>query len=280
MEMSWGIDCRDVDRKICYDEEQRVKTKRWRRGASRFPPRVMEPEQQKEHPKDDVEEMDTEHGGDTAPTADSDESKVTPKERSKAWKNFKRTEDGNKAKCNHCGQLVTIRSPSGVNTSTMLKHMLRCKKLHPELEVETVAGKRVKQSTLMHQPKKDKDDEAVPSYLQYDKDECRKGLVRMIIKDELPFRVVEKEGFREFICVLQPRFQIPSRRSITRDCFSMFLEEKKKLKVFFQNHKGSVSLTTDTWTSVQNINYMCLAAHFIDENWNLQKKKSLTSAKF
>lgn len=160
----------------------------------------MEPEQQKEHPKDDVEEMDTEHGGDTAPTADSDESKVTPKERSKAWKNFKRTEDGNKAKCNHCGQLVTIRSPSGVNTSTMLKHMLRCKKLHPELEVETVAGKRVKQSTLMHQPKKDKDDEAVPSYLQYDKDECRKGLVRMIIKDELPFRVVEKEGFREFMC--------------------------------------------------------------------------------
>ncbi|KAF3510515.1 hypothetical protein F2Q69_00003469 [Brassica cretica] len=100
---------------------------------------MMEPEQQKEHPKDDVEEMDTEHGGDTAPTADSDESKVTPKERSKAWKNFKRTEDGNKAKCNHCGQLVTIRSPSGVNTSTMLKHMLRCKKLHPELEVETVA---------------------------------------------------------------------------------------------------------------------------------------------
>lgn len=93
----------------------------------------------------------------------------------------------------------------------------------------------------MHQPKKDKDDEAVPSYLQYDKDECRKGLLRMIIKDELPFRVMEKEGFREFICVLQPRFQIPS---------------------------------------VQNINYMCLTAHFIDENWNLQKKKSLTSAKF
>ncbi|KAF3542428.1 hypothetical protein DY000_02004263 [Brassica cretica] len=38
---------------------------------------MMEPEQQKEHPKDDVEEMDTEHGGDTAPTADSDESKIT-----------------------------------------------------------------------------------------------------------------------------------------------------------------------------------------------------------
>ncbi|KAL0712772.1 hypothetical protein Bca4012_019750 [Brassica carinata] len=119
----------------------------------------MEPEQQKEHPQADGEEMDTEYGGKTAPTADFDESKVAPKERSKAWENFKRTEDRNKAKCNHCGQLVTIRSPSGVNTSTMLKHMQRCKKLHPELEVETVAGKRLKQSTLMHQPKKDKDGE-------------------------------------------------------------------------------------------------------------------------
>ena len=41
MEMSWGIDCRDVDREICYDEEQRVKTKRWRRKASEFPSRVV-----------------------------------------------------------------------------------------------------------------------------------------------------------------------------------------------------------------------------------------------
>lgn len=33
-----------------------------------------------------------------------------------------------------------------------------------------------------------------------------------------------------------------------------------------------VSLTTDTWTSCQNLNYMCLTAHFIDADWNLKKK--------
>ncbi|MCI07527.1 HAT family dimerization domain containing protein, partial [Trifolium medium] len=33
-----------------------------------------------------------------------------------------------------------------------------------------------------------------------------------------------------------------------------------------------VSLTTDTWTSIQNMNYMCVTGHFIDESWELQKK--------
>jgi len=31
-------------------------------------------------------------------------------------------------------------------------------------------------------------------------------------------------------------------------------------------------LTTDTWTSIQKINHMCLTAHWIDEGWNLNKR--------
>ncbi|KAL4627407.1 hypothetical protein ACB092_05G163800 [Castanea dentata] len=33
-----------------------------------------------------------------------------------------------------------------------------------------------------------------------------------------------------------------------------------------------VYLTTDTWTSVQNLNYMCLTAHFIDSDWKIHKR--------
>ena len=33
-----------------------------------------------------------------------------------------------------------------------------------------------------------------------------------------------------------------------------------------------VSLTTNTWTSVQNMTYMCITAHWIDSNWTLQKR--------
>ena len=33
-----------------------------------------------------------------------------------------------------------------------------------------------------------------------------------------------------------------------------------------------VCVTTDTWTSIQNLNYMAVTAHFIDGDWTYQKK--------
>nr|XP_011463596.1 PREDICTED: zinc finger BED domain-containing protein RICESLEEPER 2-like [Fragaria vesca subsp. vesca] len=46
--------------------------------------------------------------------------------------------------------------------------------------------------------------------------------------------------------------------------------QKKELKNTLK--KLRVNLTIDTWTSVQNINYMVLTAHFIDINWKMHKR--------
>ncbi|XP_031108405.1 zinc finger BED domain-containing protein RICESLEEPER 2-like [Ipomoea triloba] len=43
----------------------------------------------------------------------------------------------------------------------------------------------------------------------------------------------------------------------------------------FENLKSScarVSLTTDSWTSLQRVNYMCLTLHYIDNEWKLHKR--------
>lgn len=68
-----------------------------------------------------------------------------------------------------------------------------------------------------------------------------------------------------------PRFIVPSRWTITRDCFDIYASERSRLTSFFKKHCQLVSLTTDTWTFVQNVNYMCITVHFVDDNWNLQK---------
>jgi hypothetical protein len=60
--------------------------------------------------------------------------------------------------------------------------------------------------------------------------------------------------------------------AIARDCLNLYTSEKHKLRNIFTKTNQSVSLTTDTWTSVQNINYMVLTAHFIDENWKMHKR--------
>ena len=46
--------------------------------------------------------------------------------------------------------------------------------------------------------------------VKYDPESVRQALTSMIIGDELPFRVVEGEGFKDYSRLLEPRFVIPS----------------------------------------------------------------------
>ncbi|XP_019170565.1 PREDICTED: zinc finger BED domain-containing protein RICESLEEPER 2-like [Ipomoea nil] len=106
----------------------------------------------------------------------------------------------------------------------------------------------------------------------FNQEAIRRALVEMIIIDELPFRFVEGPGFRKFIMVACPRFKIPSRWTISRDINLIYEEERLKLKCVFRGNTQRVSITTDTSTSIQRINYMVVTAHFIDEEWKLHKK--------
>ncbi|XP_031131905.1 zinc finger BED domain-containing protein RICESLEEPER 2-like [Ipomoea triloba] len=106
----------------------------------------------------------------------------------------------------------------------------------------------------------------------FDQELIRRALCEMIIVDELPFRFVEGQGFRKFILVCCPMFKIPSRWTVSRDILKIYSDERVNLKNFFRTSCQRVSITTDTWTSVQRINYMCITAHFIDHEWKLQKK--------
>jgi hypothetical protein len=49
-------------------------------------------------------------------------------------------------------------------------------------------------------------------------------------------------------------------------------DEKEKLKSILFANKQMVSLTIDCWTSVQNMNYMVVTCHFINERCVLNKK--------
>ncbi|XP_031103227.1 zinc finger BED domain-containing protein RICESLEEPER 2-like [Ipomoea triloba] len=106
----------------------------------------------------------------------------------------------------------------------------------------------------------------------FNQDAIRRALAEMILIDELPFRFVEGQGFRKFILVACPRFKIPSRWTISRDIYQIFSDERVNLNKLFRTSCQRVSITTDTWTSVKRINYMCITAHFIDNQWKLHKK--------
>ncbi|XP_049378174.1 zinc finger BED domain-containing protein RICESLEEPER 2-like [Solanum stenotomum] len=189
------------------------------------------------------------------------------KKRSRAWDHFGSfvDEEGNKkSMCKHCG--ADYFADSGKNgTTSMLTHMLTCPKM------PRIVDKNQTQIGFKTVQRGDTDDVVVVSW-KFEQEQCRKALCRMVIVDELPFKFVEKEGFRNFMKVTQPHFKIPSRTTVTRDCFKLFDVEKQKLRKSFGEAQQRVSLTTDTWTSLQRINYMCITAHWIDKEWMMHKR--------
>jgi len=94
----------------------------------------------------------------------------------------------------------------------------------------------------------------------------------MVIVDKLPFKFVEGEGFHDFMKTVESRFKIPSRYTVMKNCMKIFISDKEKLRAMFLTTWARVCLTTDTWTSVHNLNYICVTCHFIDGDWNLHKR--------
>ncbi|XP_075091621.1 uncharacterized protein LOC142171815 [Nicotiana tabacum] len=56
----------------------------------------------------------------------------------------------------------------------------------------------------------------------------RRALVEMVITKELPFSFVVKKGVKKFMSIAQPLFNVPSRRTITRDYFQVYGKERLK----------------------------------------------------
>ncbi|KAM5546469.1 zinc finger BED domain-containing protein RICESLEEPER 2-like [Rosa sericea] len=159
-----------------------------------------------------------------------------------------------RAKCRYCEtDLAGDSSFSG--TSTLRRHIeIVCKKYPGRADIEgqqVLTSDGMASRTLVSRT--------------WTEDACK-----MIVVDELPFSHIEKPGFRHFCEVAIPHWTVPSRRAIVRKFLELYDEKKEELKMELSKHR--VCLTTDTWTSVQNVNYMVLTAHFIDNGWKMHKR--------
>lgn len=202
------------------------------------------------------------------------ESKKKSRKKSDVWQHFVKNNDDPKAPrvvCKLCDKSYA-GGDRAYGTSTLRNHLLNQCPHENSLRMEDK-----KQKTLIFQKKLcgAKSGSVEGTNLKavgFSQSDCRLACVKMIILDELSFRFVEQEGFKLFCSVACPRFDIPSRTTVSRDIKNLYRDEKKKLKNYFLKHSQRVSLTTDTWTSIQNVCYMVLTAHFIDHEWKMQKR--------
>ena len=102
------------------------------------------------------------------------------------------------------------------------------------------------------------------------KQEIDRLVLRMMVRDLQPFSVVEDEGFKDLIRGLDPRYNLPSRRTITHTLLPDLYKEQRARVMFGLQEAKYVAITTDTWTSRVTESYLTVTAHYIDDEWNLK----------
>lgn len=65
---------------------------------------------------------------------------------------------------------------------------------------------------------------------KFSQDSVRKVVAKMISFDELPLWIVEAKWFRNCMKIVCPKFHMPYKWTIARDCYYIFLDEKNKMK--------------------------------------------------
>ncbi|XP_043863579.1 E3 SUMO-protein ligase ZBED1-like isoform X2 [Drosophila mojavensis] len=170
------------------------------------------------------------------------------------WDYFKKCADGKTAKCTKCGQICQT---SG-NTTNLSAHLIR---KHPNLSTIEESKAAGPISTLLQK--------------KYDASSARKktldsALTTYITSDRRPYCVVEDKGFRHLVEVLDPRYQLPSRRTLRDVCIpNLFIEMKQKLREILDKIEFC-AVTTDGWTSKANENYLSVSCHFITEEFEMR----------
>ncbi|KAK9716404.1 hypothetical protein RND81_06G230400 [Saponaria officinalis] len=104
-------------------------------------------------------------------------------------------------------------------------------------------------------------------------DEIRRAICVYVVAGSHPFLTCEESGFRFMMSVTCPQFKSVSRHTLKRDAVKYCNEERRVVEEELQNAPGHICFTTNNWRSDHTHDeYMCITAHWVDSNWNLQKR--------
>lgn len=210
------------------------------------------------------------------------------------WNDFDRVKKGDTfvAICRHCKKKLSGSSTSG--TSHLRNHLIRCQRRSNHGVAQYFSAKDKKKEgslALVTIDQEQKNDEVLSIVnLRYEQEQIKSehvgigsnsldqrrsqfDLARMIILHNYPLAMVEHDGFKIFVRNLQPLFELVTRNKVEADCMEIYAKEKQKVYEIFDKLPGKISVSADVWTaSEDDAAYLSLAAHYIDENWQLKKK--------
>lgn len=173
--------------------------------------------------------------------------------------NGNKTVDRTATVCKHCAKCIQYANG---NTSNMTVNLRRH---HANVSISTNRREPVRKQLLLSaafkQPLSDKSDRAIA---------ITKALGMFIAKDMQPCSVIECEGFRQLMNVLEPRYNIPSRRHFGTTVIPKLYDETRGEIEKELSDTAHVALTTDGWTSRATESFLTVTAHYITSEWEMR----------
>ncbi|XP_038898440.1 zinc finger BED domain-containing protein RICESLEEPER 1-like [Benincasa hispida] len=210
------------------------------------------------------------------------------------WNHFERVRKADicYAVCVHCNKKLSGSSNSG--TTHLRNHLMRCLKRSNYDVSQLLAAKRLKKDSssglanigfdegqrkdefksaiVKYDPNQRRDEAVTIASSKFDQERSQNDLARMIILHGYPLSIVEHVGFKVFVKNVQPLFEILPNSTVELSCMEIYQKEKEKIFETINRLQGRINVSVEMWSSSENIDYLCLTAHYIDEDWKLQKK--------
>ncbi len=178
--------------------------------------------------------------------------KMASSVKSDVWKYFSKL-DNKTVKCGLCTKEFAYHG----TTTNLRNHLQRS---HPDKYKQDAQDLGPRQSQLISISKKCSKSRA---------DTINQLLVNIVVKDIRPLCIVEDEGVRDLLQYLEPGYQLPSRKHLTKLLHDEYEKAipilKKKL-----SDSGGIALTSDVWTSNTMAAYISVTAHFISAEWEMK----------
>ena len=214
---------------------------------------------------------------------------ATGRKKSPIWEFFTVAEDSRLAKCKVCETEVPRggQSTKSFTTTNLIHHLktkhneeyarynrLKANSDEKQKESSISEGMRLRQVSLQ---------EAAELRKLWDINDSRAKKIHtkvgeMIAIDCQPVSVVDHEGFRSLISMLEPKYQIPSRKYFSETIIPS-IANRIKANIATQLKEGAeyLSFTTDAWSSDVNSDALLgFTAHWVDGSF--QRRSAVLQA--
>ena len=113
---------------------------------------------------------------------------------------------------------------------------------------------------------------SITSHRKFDKNNPQQKAIthciaQMIVKDLQPAYIIERDGFRDLLELLKPRYVMISRKHLQQTLLPSYQSKAEDMIKQMLETISTCTITLDIWSSRRMHSYLAVTCHFISEDW-------------